>query len=126
MCLVRLPHSAAVARQATRTTMRCWGLPEDSTADAELVACELVTNAVLHSGRLDTQEPGHCRLTLARPAPDTVRIEVFDGSMARPAKREPREDETGGRGLILVAAVAADWGVIRHRDGKTVWALLKV
>jgi hypothetical protein len=39
----------------------------------------------------------------------------------------PREDETGGRGLLLVEALAHRWGV-RDRAGgigKTVWAELK-
>ncbi|MEU3733414.1 ATP-binding protein [Streptomyces sp. NPDC033538] len=125
VCLVRLPQSAAVARLAARTTMKCWGLSENLTADAELIACELVTNAIRHSGSLNVQEPGHCRLTLERSASDAVRIEVSDGSMTRPAKREPGEDETSGRGLILVAALAADWGVTHRPGGKTVWALLR-
>ncbi|MFD4259355.1 ATP-binding protein [Streptomyces sp. NPDC058534] len=124
VCLVRLPQSAALARLAARTTMKCWGLSEDLTADAELIACELFTNAIRHSGRRNMQEPGHCRLTLERPASDAVRIEVSDSSTTRPAKREPGEDETGGRGLVLVAALAADWGVTRRQGGKTVWALL--
>ncbi|MFB6552169.1 ATP-binding protein [Streptomyces sp. NPDC056405] len=125
VCLVRLPQSAALARLAARTTMKCWGLPEDLTADAELIACELFTNAIRHSGSRNAQEPGHCRLTLEHPAPDAVRIEISDSSMTWPAKREPGEDETGGRGLILVAALAADWGATRCPGGKSVWALLR-
>ncbi len=105
--------------------MKCWGLSEDLTTDAELIACELVTNAIRHSGHRNAQEPGHCRLTLERPAPSSVRIEVSDSSMTRPVKREPGEDETGGRGLVLVEALAVDWGVTRHPVGKTVWALLR-
>ncbi|BFO15375.1 hypothetical protein SHKM778_17630 [Streptomyces sp. KM77-8] len=117
--------SAALARQAARTTVKCWGLPENLAADAELIACELVTNAIRHSGIYNPQEPGRCRLTLERPAPDTVRVEVFDSSTTRPVKREPVEDETGGRGLVLVEALAVDWGVTRRPAGKTVWALLR-
>ncbi|WP_141666290.1 ATP-binding protein, partial [Streptomyces hirsutus] len=86
---------------------------------------ELVTNAIRYSGLRNPKEPGHCRLTLERPAPDTVRIEVSDSSTTRPAKREPGEDETGGRGLVLVEALAVDWGVTRRPVGKTVWALLR-
>lgn len=123
--LVCLPPSAALARQAARTTVKCWGLPENLAADAELIACELVTNAIRHSGIYNPQEPGRCRLTLERPAPDTVRVEVFDSSTTRPVKREPVEDETGGRGLVLVEALAVDWGVTRRPAGKTVWALLR-
>ncbi|WP_367222457.1 ATP-binding protein [Streptomyces sp. 16-176A] len=123
--LVCLPRSAALARRAARTAMECWGLAEDLAEDAELIACELVTNAIRHSGTRTAQEPGHCRLTLERPAPDTVRVEVFDSSTARPTKRKPREVETGGRGLVLVEALATSWGVIRRSGGKTVWALLR-
>lgn len=105
--------------------MRCWGLPEDLTADAELVACELVTNAVRHARLRNAREPGHCRMSLERPAPDAVLIGVSDRSVIRPAKCAPDENDTGGRGLMLVESLAADWGVIRRPVGKTVWALLK-
>lgn len=123
--LVCLPPSAALARRAARTTATCWGLPVGLAADAELIACELVTNAIRHSGVHNPQEPRRCRLTLKRPAPDTVRVEVFDSSVTRPVKRDPSENETDGRGLVLVEALAVDWGVTRHPAGKTVWAVLK-
>ncbi len=123
--LACLPRSAALARQAARTTLECWGLPEDLASNAELIACELVTNAIRHAGLPDPQEPDHCRLTLRRPSPDTVRVEVSDSSTTRPMKREPGEDETGGRGLLLVEALSVDWGVTRRPAGKTVWALLR-
>lgn len=123
--LVCLPTSAALARRAARTTVKCWGLPEDLAADAELIACELVTNAIRHAGAHNPQEPGRCRLTLERPAPDTIRVEVYDSSMTRPVKRKSGENETDGRGLVLVEALAVDWGVTRHPVGKTVWALLR-
>ncbi|MFF2212174.1 ATP-binding protein [Streptomyces antibioticus] len=87
--------------------------------------CELVTNAIRHSGAHNPKDPGRCRLALERPTPDTVRIEVTDRSPARPVKREPGESETGGRGLALVEALALDWGVTPRPVGKSVWAVLR-
>lgn len=124
--LACLPPSVAVARQATRTTVECWGLPESLVADAELIVSELVTNAIRHTGVCDSQEPARCRLTVERPTPDTVRIAVWDRSATRPVKRTPERDDTGGRGLSLVQALALEWGATRRPVGKTVWAVLKV
>ncbi|MFG3233676.1 ATP-binding protein [Streptomyces antibioticus] len=123
--LVCLPSSATRARRTARTTVERWGLPAELVADVELVTCELVTNAIRHSGAHNPKEPGHCRLALERPTPDTVRIEVTDRSPARPVKREPGESETGGRGLALVEALALDWGVTLRPVGKSVWAVLR-
>ncbi|GAA0901411.1 hypothetical protein GCM10009549_02280 [Streptomyces thermoalcalitolerans] len=52
-----------------------------------------------------------------------VRIEVTDTHPALPARLAPGSDEDGGRGLVLVDALAVDWGVRdRLGSGKTVWA----
>ncbi|GAA0647543.1 hypothetical protein GCM10009535_26640 [Streptomyces thermocarboxydovorans] len=125
MHLARQIRSAALARRAVRTVLMCWGLPGALVSDAELIACELITNAILHADPARRTRPGHCRLTLERPARHAVRIEVSDNSAALPAKREPGEDEPGGRGLVLVEALAADWGVTLRPPGKVVWALLR-
>lgn len=79
-----------------------------------LLTNELVTNAILHSGSdfdvvIDVDE----RL---------VRVEVRDGSTARPNRRNTGPRATSGRGLALVEALASAWGVEGiPGDGKAVW-----
>ncbi|MFB9515955.1 ATP-binding protein [Streptomyces purpureus] len=120
-----LPPSAALARMATRTTAQCWGLPEELTEDLTLIASELVTNAVKHAASSDPEFPARCRLTVERPAPDTVRVEVLDSYKDRSVKRRAGDSDESGRGLFLVEALATSWGVTRQTNGKTVWAVLK-
>ncbi|QMU75145.1 ATP-binding protein [Streptacidiphilus sp. PB12-B1b] len=55
----------------------------------------------------------------------TVRVEVSDACSAVPVVRGADEPEVadGGRGLVLVEALAQAWGVelLTHGIGKTVW-----
>jgi anti-sigma regulatory factor (Ser/Thr protein kinase) len=99
-----------------------WGHPYDSTANETLtlVAAELVANAVRHG-----HVPGrdfHLRLAAT---PMGLRIDVTDTrGEKRPVKRPavPLPDDESGRGLIVVDALAADWGVSPRTaaPGKTV------
>jgi anti-sigma regulatory factor (Ser/Thr protein kinase) len=84
--------------------------------DAVLVVDELVTNALRHG-----EAPRRCRLVVLRRG-DRLRIEVDDASPREPVIRTP--DLTGGRGMVLVDGLAAEWGVDHHDDHKTVWAEL--
>ncbi|MHC0432380.1 ATP-binding protein [Streptomyces sp. O3] len=122
----RLPrHSASVgkARSALRDRLRAWGIADDTTDTVTLLLSELVTNAVRHARAPKGREIG-ARLTLRG---DTVRLEVSDASDALPAPHRPGEDDTAGRGLLLVCALADDWGVSpRIGVGKTVWAELTI
>ncbi|MFE1365183.1 ATP-binding protein [Streptomyces anulatus] len=43
-----------------------------------------------------------------------------------PELREPTDDETSGRGLLIVDALAERWGVRPRYPGKTVWAHLPI
>ena len=80
---------------------------------ARLVASELVTNAVLHAGD---------RVVLAvQQRPGTLRIAVSDGGRDLPAAR-PHSLGSNGRGMHVVARLAAAWGIDPGQDGKTVWA----
>ncbi|MFC9430409.1 ATP-binding protein [Streptomyces sp. NPDC056987] len=106
------------ARARVRETLEKWGL-EQLAPEVELAASELVTNAVRH-----------CRVSFAE-VEVTVHVdwgdlvlEVADPDRARlPQIREGRpEDEEGGRGLLLVAALAEEWGCRELAYGKCVWA----
>ena len=51
----------------------------------------------------------------------TLRIEVDDPSTDPPVLRHPDVHEDRGRGILLVDALATQWGTEIHSDGKTVW-----
>jgi anti-sigma regulatory factor (Ser/Thr protein kinase) len=80
--------------------------------EAQLVVGELVTNAVMHGSP-------PIRLS-AIPHASGLRVEVRDG---RPDLGPPARDS---RGLQLVEAVALEWGIDSHSDGKVVWAFLPI
>jgi anti-sigma regulatory factor (Ser/Thr protein kinase) len=84
---------------------------------SQLALSELVTNAILHA-----QTPIQVSVLTHG---DSVRIEVQDGSPRRPATRTQSRDglepATVGRGIHIVEALAAEWGVRRDRQGKVVW-----
>ncbi len=83
--------------------------------DAALVVSELAANAVLHAGS---------RFSVSvEMGSSSLRVAVSDGSPIAGAERAamvPRRM----RGLDLVDALAARWGVEAARDGKAVWAEL--
>ncbi|MGY3201334.1 hypothetical protein ACVW19_001849 [Streptomyces sp. TE5632] len=92
--------------------------------DAELLLSELVTNAL----RVPVPSDRQIGVRIARSvAEGLLRLEVSDAGGGRPEVREPGEDETGGRGLLLVAALAHRWGYEERTAGigKTVFAELK-
>jgi hypothetical protein len=46
---------------------------------------------------------------------------VLDESIEQPSRRSGTDEIGGGRGLKLVEAVAASWGVSPEGQGKSVW-----
>ena len=100
------------ARRFTRDQLKEWGL--DSIADnAVLMISELVTNAILHGGE-------EALLTLL--VDDLkIRAEVRDSSPSMPVVRKYSETATTGRGMVIVAALASDWGTYAVDGGKVVW-----
>ncbi|WP_175410909.1 ATP-binding protein [Streptomyces sp. TRM64462] len=115
------PSSVGRARRALRTALAGWNA-EAVEDEAVLVLSELLTNAVQHA-----QAPGRPLATRFTRLPDGgVRIEVHDASEAHPKPTTPQPpDAEAGRGLHLVTALAASWGVTRQEGGKTTWAELK-
>ncbi|MGW6442775.1 ATP-binding protein [Lentzea sp. NPDC055074] len=87
-------------------------LNADHAEDVVMVADELVSNSLRHG-----TAPREIRLVRQHAS---LRIEVDDGC-GTPAHTRPPSVH-GGRGLMLVSAVAGGWGQLTKGDGKTVWA----
>lgn len=89
--------------------------------DAMLVATELVTNAVRHSG---CNEQDLLSVSVS-PEEDHVRISVRDpGRSGGTARIAATDNWNGGLGLRIVDELATHWGSNRDRDGYEVWAEL--
>jgi serine phosphatase RsbU (regulator of sigma subunit)/anti-sigma regulatory factor (Ser/Thr protein kinase) len=119
---VELPASPSSPRRARlwlRTVLGGWEVADEVLEDATLVVTELVANAVDHAGTPSTltvrRGDGelHVRVRDTRPGP-APQLRAVDPHAPR------------GRGLQMVDALAAGWGVTPHDDGKTVWAVLPV
>ncbi|GAA1305245.1 ATP-binding protein [Saccharothrix xinjiangensis] len=117
MTLPASAGSSARARQVVAEAASAWGLSEDVSEDAVLVVTELVSNAVDHA-------EGSVGLTISR-TDSGLRIEVADNSPAPPEQKPIQVDSARGRGLIIVAALSAAWGMEPRSDGKVVWAELE-
>ncbi|MGW3735742.1 ATP-binding protein [Streptomyces sp. NPDC005148] len=118
--LPRTPESAAAARELARTALAAWG-QEELIDDALLVLTELVSNAVEY-GRM-----GAMRVIVAWPTESFIRLGVVDRSKAIPMMRlGPNEDDTHGRGLLLVDALTDRWGTDLYQWGKQVWGEIRV
>ena len=110
------PQAAAAGRDFVRSTCSRWGL--EATLDvALLVTSELVTNAVVNA---------RSQVTLRlRVRPDRLLVEVEDEDSRMPVLQQDNGwDALGGRGLMLVDALAARWGSQPCPFGKVVWAEL--
>ena len=104
----------ALVRTRLAACLAQWGLDTDDDGDLLMVVNELVTNAVEHGRtrvRLDVAYDG-----------SAVAVRVRDHSTQPPVLRPRDALAPRGRGLQMVDALAASWGWIPHRDGKTVWA----
>ena len=88
---------------------------------ALLVVSELVTNAYEHT----TTSRIIVRLSRQQGA---VLIEVLDtDGTGAPNCRTARDDEDGGRGLLLVRGLAERWGFHQAEGkGSTVWARIRI
>jgi anti-sigma regulatory factor (Ser/Thr protein kinase) len=106
----------AVARDLTRITLTDWDVSERGD-DVLLCVSELATNALLHG-----VPPHRCfRLDLALLADGVLRVEVHDSGPGEIRVPDAAPESEHGRGLLLVAALADDWGVRERDPGKIVW-----
>jgi serine phosphatase RsbU (regulator of sigma subunit) len=106
--------SARRARMLVRRRLKRWGLDE-LIPTAELLASELVTNAVRYA-------QGSIALRLVREG--GLVCEVHDDSAALPRLRHASDDDERGRGLQVVSQLSQRWGARRTLSGKAVWCEL--
>ena len=110
------PTASAPATARAHVAAACRGrLSAEATDAARLLVSELVTNCVLHA---------HSMITLAVDCDDAhVAVAVGDDGDGMPQVRDHvSDDDTHGRGLQLVEALAGEWGIQPSDDGgKVVW-----
>lgn len=125
--LVADPVSVPAARRFVSDALWHWRLPE-LVEDASLCVSELTSNAALHSGSaffdvVMDEQPGAVRISVddqgVVPAAAVVERDGLDDL-------DDLDDLDGlsstGRGLLIVSAIARDWGVEETGAGKRVWA----
>ncbi|MFI8997396.1 SpoIIE family protein phosphatase [Streptomyces sp. NPDC053542] len=112
------PAEVAGARALVRGKLEEWGLDEAAFV-SELVVSELVTNAIRY-GRPPVS------LRLLRAVDHTLICEVSDGGHTSPHLRRAGNEDEGGRGLFLVAQLTNMWGTRYSRQGKTIWAEIRL
>lgn len=121
---VQVPHharGAAVARHRLLPALRELGVDLNLAADAVTVVSELVGNASRHA------RPLHGGVIEVRWSASPGRVELWvtdGGSVEVPRLRAADADAVNGRGLQIVAGLAARWGVDAGPDGRCVWAEL--
>ncbi|MGW0460511.1 ATP-binding protein [Streptomyces tendae] len=120
------PSEVGRARRWARSRLAGSGIRADEPLAETLVllVSELVTNAVVHTGRSAV-----LRLVLPGAVTEeteeaTVRLEVDDASDRAPVPRCAGGEATGGRGLALVDGLADRWGWSREGTGKRIWCEL--
>jgi anti-sigma regulatory factor (Ser/Thr protein kinase) len=111
------PHAPGAARLELDGVLE--GTADGGTAGScRLLLSEVVTNCVVHGGATASDEID----VAGAISSETIRIAVT--GVGAPFEHEPAPvsvDAPGGRGLVLVGAVADRWGT-RNRDGRAeVW-----
>ncbi|MCL6667520.1 MULTISPECIES: SpoIIE family protein phosphatase [Streptomyces] len=109
------PEALTEARHMIRAAVRAWGA-KDRADEIELVADELITNALMH-----TEGSAILTLRVLTSSERRLRVEVEDSSSALPRRREAGYSGVSGRGLLLVDLLTDVWGVEARGGGKCVW-----
>jgi anti-sigma regulatory factor (Ser/Thr protein kinase) len=119
--LPSVPASVPEARAFTREALRTRIVDEEALYDAQLVACELASNAIKHGG---SGSDRWIEIVATVEDDEALFVSVSDpGSGFDPAARydpPPGEGATGW-GLVIVSRVASRWGAWPGRRF-TVWA----
>jgi anti-sigma regulatory factor (Ser/Thr protein kinase) len=113
-----IPCDASAPSRARKVIAQTYRDLDDATLDdVELLTTELVTNSVRH----DCAEPDARVELLIKQEGSLLRVGVKDGgSDLKPEVGDPSLASEGGRGLMLVEALADDWGA-ETNDGLLTW-----
>jgi anti-sigma regulatory factor (Ser/Thr protein kinase) len=115
-CRTRLtagPAAASEARRRVRAAIGTWEIPVEVDL-AVLLTSELVTNAIRH------EVTGIITLAISCSCGE-LRVDVHDTSRGWPMLVDAPADAEAGRGLMLVATLATEWGFYRTPAGKAVF-----
>jgi hypothetical protein len=143
------PQAAGEARRFVATTCHRWDI-DDVMDELTLTVSELVTNAVLHARtqievELSVMGGAVTVCVIDRdPRPPVIRpvrldlLADLDAAPAMATETPDLDDRhpasyvgtsgsiAGGRGLLIVDALADEWGVAERADGKEVWLTVPV
>jgi anti-sigma regulatory factor (Ser/Thr protein kinase) len=105
-----------MARRVIADACGCWGCAESVKADAQLLATEMVTNAVLH-GR------GRIELMVEPMRRGGLHVQVCDDGPGITRVPEPAsgEQDESGRGFEIIDALATRWGFDGSGMRSMVW-----
>jgi anti-sigma regulatory factor (Ser/Thr protein kinase) len=108
-------EAAPRARAFADGVLASWRFPEELRELGVLAASELVANSLKHG-----RAPMGLRL---RRTDRRLIVEVTDGDEHLPRRQRAAPADEAGRGIAVVATIAAEWGARRLPDGgKAVWA----
>ena len=109
-------QSVAIGRHWVVRTAVEGGVTGMANQVVELLASELLANAVLHG-------PASTAIGIqVRHTDSSVRVSVSDGGDTSPVVLHREPSAPNGRGMAIVEAMSSRWGVEEHADGgKTVW-----
>jgi two-component sensor histidine kinase len=123
-----LDSSVPQSRHAVRDLLLGQGVPlaDDVLQGLLLIVSELVTNAVRHAAVVSPQIGVEVAVSAG-----SVRVSVEDQHPYRPKALHADDDETSGRGLLLVKTITAESGGhcdVQHTPGggKVIWASLPI
>ncbi|MEF9904753.1 ATP-binding protein [Streptomyces sp. P9-A2] len=130
LTLAATPNAVAWARGHTVDILQRWRFPAEGIEVARLLISELATNAIRHAQPTEPSETateyaglGTIALKLW-PTDGGIILAVSDPDPRPPAPRAGDASPTGGRGLVLIQAMANRWGYFptQPHSGKAVWA----
>jgi len=116
---VRLSTGSAAAAHASghvRAVIAEWRVPVNLDV-AGILASDLIINAV-------TNGAGETLMLAIRCSATQFRVEVHDASVQGDSWETAASDTDAGRGLLLAAALAAEWGHYRTPAGRAVFYAL--
>ncbi|MFD5661953.1 ATP-binding protein [Streptomyces hirsutus] len=114
-----LPAEVRLLRRVAAAQLDQWSVPAAGD-EAGLLVTELATNVIKHVGE------GTLATLILEWKRERLRVEMHDKSSAFPVPRGADCDAECGRGLHLIATMAADWGTVVTALGKAVWCEIEL